>query len=79
MVWSLISKIPIFVSSFFFSSFLSQLRRARRKAPQGTTTSAPLMPSTARRCHRFNPLPHRDPTSNRKKNRTIPQPQKGRL
>ena len=69
----------IFVSSLFSSSFCSELGRARIKAPQGTTTSTPLIPFIARRPHMFNPLPHRDPTSNRKKNRTVPQPQKGRL
>jgi hypothetical protein len=36
---------PIFVSSLFSSSLCFQLRRARIKAPQGTTTSSPLMPS----------------------------------
>jgi hypothetical protein len=65
MVWSWRSVEVIFVSSFFFSSFCSQLRRARIRAPQGTTTSIPLMPATAHRRHRFNPLPHRDPTSKR--------------
>jgi hypothetical protein len=69
----------IFVSLFFFSSFCSQLRRARIKAPQSTTTSTLLMSSSTRRRQRFHPSSHRDPTSNRKKNRTGLQPQKGRL
>lgn len=69
----------IFVSSLFSSSFCSQLRRARIKAPQGTATSSPLMPSIARHRHKFNPLPHRDPTSNRKKNPTVLQPQNWRV
>ena len=60
----------------FLLFFCSQLRRARIKAPQCTTTSIPLMSFIARRRHRFNPLPHRDPTSNRKKNRTGLQPRK---
>jgi hypothetical protein len=72
--WNLME--PIFVSSLFISSFCSKLRRARIMAPQSTTTSTPLTPFTARRRHRFNPLPHRDPTSKRKKNRTRLQPQK---
>ena len=79
LVRSWYSMVLIFVSSLFSSSFCSQLRRARIKPPQGTTTSTPLMPSIACHRHMFNPLPYRDPTSNRKKNQTGLQPQKGRL
>jgi hypothetical protein len=70
---------PIFVSSLFSSSFCSQLRRARIKAPQSTTASTSLMPSIARRRQTLNPLSHRDPASNRKKNQTRLKPQQGRL
>jgi hypothetical protein len=58
----------IFVSSLFCSFFCSQLRRTRIKAPHGTLTWTPLMPSIACHRQRFNPLPRRDPTSNRKQN-----------
>jgi hypothetical protein len=69
----------IFVSTLFCSFFCSQLRRARIKAPQGITTSTPLMSSIARRRQTLNSLPHRDPASNRKKNQTSLQPQKRRI